>query len=195
MTRTGSKDDDDSRPEKIDAEDRQKLRELRCFNATVSSKVILRPILSKAVECRVYGLKKDSKLRKLLQPVATEEDGFFSLNTGRELIEGFEPLWKSTCEHWGIAIVTMHSPKQIEGILAHCCMSGVWSSLHQLQEGNSKAAIAFCQAASRQRRRFVFFFSGTNGLEWLDVFGSPAALEKLMKFALRIDFERENRSR
>src|SRR5438876_8958639 len=66
---------------------------------------VLVPLLAEAVECRVYGVSRQSRLWGLLSTIGTRVGRVWQLKPTRELVRGYEPIWNSVCQHNGIAAV------------------------------------------------------------------------------------------
>lgn len=140
---------------------------------------VLRPLLSDARECRVYGISKKSPLRAIVSELGRSDSRVWRLDTRRELVEGFEDLWNAKCEHNGIAIVVPFSSPQIERALAACGKPDVWASRNQIFTGTSRKAVAHCFDAVASDDVCAFLIPGSNGLEWLDVFAREPRIAEL----------------
>lgn len=144
---------------------------------------VIRPLLARATECRLYGLKQDPELLALAQPIATPRKGIWFLDLSRELLRGYEPLWNGYCRRDSIVIVTSISPDECADVFTYCRRPDVWSSFNMICEGNSRAAVKHCREVSREGGQVAFCFSGSNALEWMDVFAPPERLEALFHLA------------
>lgn len=105
------------------------------------------------------------------------------LDLGRELIKGHERLWNEGCVHYGIVIVSNVTPEEMEPVLAECSGPYVWASLYQIQQGTSKAAVSHCQKVAEETRHTAFLLSGSNSIEWMDVFANDEQLLALWNIA------------
>jgi hypothetical protein len=146
---------------------------------------ILRPLLAKALKCRVYGIPSQSNLFKLVSRVGHRRSRIWRLDTSRELVHDYEPLWNSCCEHKGIVIVSRLELSDTQPILDQCGRPDAWGSRYQLYQGTSRAAIAFCFEAAQSSDVCVFALSGSNGMHWMDVFANEKRLPVLWDQAMR----------
>ena len=146
---------------------------------------VLAPLLANAVECRVYGVAKHSRLSGLLEQIGERRDRVWHLDLHRELVRGCESLWKAECEHRGIAIASRLSLEETQPILDRCGNPDVWGSRDQLLEGSSKAAVSFCYEVAASGEVLAFLVPGSNGLEWIDVFADKERLPILWDQAMR----------
>jgi hypothetical protein len=117
---------------------------------------VLLPLLAKAVECRVYGISRQSRLFGLLEQIGERRGRVWYLNLSRELIRGYEPLWNAECEHQGIAIASRLSLDETQPILDCCGSPEAWASRYQLYQGTSRQR---CRIASRSRNRLTLLRS------------------------------------
>jgi len=146
---------------------------------------VLSPLLAKAVECRVYGVSRQSRLFGLLEQIGERRGRVWHLDLRHELARGYEPLWNAECEHRGIAIASRLSLEEMQPILDRCGCPDAWGSRHQLLEGNSKAAVSYCYEVAELGDAFAFLIPGSNGLEWIDVFADKERLPVLWDQAMR----------
>jgi hypothetical protein len=149
---------------------------------------VLSPLLAKAVNCRVYGVSRQSRLLSLLEAIGERRGRVWHLDLRRELIRGYEPLWIAECEHRGIAIASRLTLEETQPILDSCGCPDAWGSRHQLLEGNSKAAVSYCYEVAKSGEAFAFLIPGSNGLEWMDVFADKERLPVLWDQAMRKRF-------
>jgi hypothetical protein len=105
---------------------------------------VLLPLLAKAIECRVYGVSRQSRLYSLLNEIGQRCGRVWYLDLGKEIIRGYEPLWNAACEHQGIAIASRLSLGETQRILDSCGSPDVWGSRYQLYQGTSRAAVSYC---------------------------------------------------
>jgi hypothetical protein len=152
---------------------------------------VLRPLLSIAEECRVYGVTRRSCLVDLLSQIGKRESRVWDVDVRREVVKGYEPLWNSVCEHNGLVVVTRPSLGETQAILDNCGRPESWGSRYQLYQGNSRAAVSYCLDVVRSRSAFAFLFSGSNGLEWMDVFANSEQLPVLWDQAMRKILEKK----
>jgi hypothetical protein len=152
---------------------------------------VLTPLLSVAEECRVYGVSQQSCLADLLSQIGRRELRVWKLDVHQEVVKGYEPLWNSTCEHNGIVVVTRASPRETQSILDSCGRPESWGSRNQLYQGTSRTAVSYCFDVVHSRAAFAFLFSGSNGLEWMDVFADSEQLPILWDQAMRKVMERK----
>jgi hypothetical protein len=146
---------------------------------------VLSPLLAKAVDCRVYGVSRQSRLFGLLEEIGKRRGRVWHLDLCRELVRGYEPLWNAECEHRGIAVASRLTLEETQPILDSCGCPDPWGSRHQLLEGNSKAAVSYCYEVARAAEAFAFLIPGSNGLEWMDVFADKRRLPVLWDQAMR----------
>jgi hypothetical protein len=146
---------------------------------------VIRPLLAKAVECRVYGISPRSKLFDLVRQIGQRQERVWRLDVTRELVHGYEPIWNACCEHNGIALRCHLTVPESQPIFAHCSRPDVWLSRYQLCQGTSRAAVAYCFDVARASDDMVFLIPGSNGLEWMDVFANAQILPLLWEQALR----------
>ena len=137
---------------------------------------VLAPLLAKAVECRVYGVSRQSRLWGLLSLIGTRAGRVWHLEPTRELVRGYEPIWNSVCEHNGIVIVSRPALSESQTILDNCGCPDAWGSRYQLYQGTSRAAVSHCFEVARSGEQFAFLIPGSNGLEWMDVFANEKYL-------------------
>ena len=137
---------------------------------------VIRPIVSHATECRIYGLDYDRKFLKSVSPVVEKSGGSWQLRLDREVIKGYEHLWNDYCKTSGIAAVTVLTDEQLGEIFSHTSRPGLWSTRNMLSEGSSKAAVDFCFKAAASSENVALLFPGSNGIEWMDVFVHPDRL-------------------
>jgi hypothetical protein len=147
--------------------------------------LVLRPLLAKAVECRVYGVSRKSRLSTFLEELGERRGRVWHLDVTRELICGYEPLWNAECEHQGIAIASRLSLDETQPILDSCGCPDAWGSRSQLCEGSSGAAVSYCFEVAESAEVFAFMIPGSNGLEWIDVFADKERLPILWDQAMR----------
>jgi hypothetical protein len=147
---------------------------------------VLRPLVASARECRVYGVNKNSPLFPLVSGLGSRHQRVWHLDVSRELIRGAEALWNSSCEHNGIVIVSDLSPAAAESVLAACGRPDAWSSRYQLYQGTSRAAVSFCFESVQPGDACSFLFSGSNGIEWMDVFASRQRLAEFWDLAIQV---------
>jgi hypothetical protein len=180
------------------AQSEEKLRKLHSFHVGLAYKAtvnvepgdmlpvhgsVIRPLLAKAVECRVYGFRKNSELTERLVHIAQLRGRVWNLDLGQELIRGHERLWNEGCVHHGIVIVSSVSPQDMQPILTECHGPYVMASLYQIQEGNSKAAVSYCQKIAEETNHTAFLLPGSNGIEWADIFANDDQLVALWSIA------------
>ena len=146
---------------------------------------VLSPLLAKAVDCRVYGVSRQSRLLSLLDAIGERRGRVWHLDLRRELVRGYEPLWIAECEHRGIAIASRLTLEETQPILDSCGCPDAWGSRHQLLEGNSKVAVSYCYEVAKSGEAFAFLIPGSNGLEWIDVFADKGRLPILWDQAMR----------
>jgi hypothetical protein len=146
---------------------------------------VLFPLLAKAVECRVYGVSRQSKLFGLLTQIGQRRGRVWYLDLGRELIRGYEPLWNAQCEHQGIAIASRISLDETQPIFDRWGSPEVWGSRYQLYQGTSRAAVSYCFEVAESAEAFAFLIPGSNGLEWIDVLADKERLPILWDQAMR----------
>jgi hypothetical protein len=146
---------------------------------------VLFPLLAKAIECRVYGVSRQSRLFGLLEQLGQRRGRVWHLNLSRELIRGYEPLWNAEGEHLGIVIASQLSLAETQAILDNCGCPEAWGSRYQLLEGNSRAAVSYCFDVAKAAEAFAFLIPGSNGLEWIDVFADKERLPILWDQAMR----------
>jgi hypothetical protein len=146
--------------------------------------LVLQPLLARAVECRVYGVRPQSKLHGLVSQLGHREQRVWHLDLSKELLHGFEPLWNSHCEHSGIVLKCRMSFAESQPILAQCGRPDAWGSRYQLCQGTSKAAVSYCFEIAQASGAYAFLLPGSNGLEWMDVFANRDALPVLWEQAL-----------
>jgi hypothetical protein len=146
---------------------------------------VLSPLLAKAVECRVYGVSRQSTLFGLLTQIGQRRGRTWYLDLGRELIRGYESLWNAQCEHQGIAIASRVSLDETQRILDRCGTPEVWGSRYQLYQGSSRAGVSYCFEVAQSAEAFAFLIPGSNGLEWIDVFADKVRLPILWDQAMR----------
>jgi hypothetical protein len=53
----------------------------------------------------------------------------------------------------------------------------------QIQEGNSKAAVSYCQKIAEETNQIAFLLSGSSGVEWADIFANDGQLVALWRIA------------
>lgn len=146
---------------------------------------VLRPVLARAVEVRVYGLQADYEFLHQVTPILTRHRGAWNVRLDRDPIRGFEPLWNDDRCHDGIVIAAPLAPADAEPIFRHCSVPGTWGSVYQLYQGTSRAAIRHCQRLTERPGMVAFCISGSNCLEWLDIFAADDLLQELYRVACR----------
>jgi hypothetical protein len=146
---------------------------------------VLRPVLAKAIECRVYGVSRQSRLFALLAQIGIRRGRVWHLDLSLDLIRGYEALWNATCEHHGIAIAASLSLEETQLIFDSCGCPDAWGSRYQLSHGSSRAAVSYCFEVAHSDDAYAFLIPGSNGLEWIDVFADNERLPILWDQAMR----------
>src|SRR5947209_6783586 len=140
---------------------------------------LIRPLLAAARECRVYGMSESSPLFPTVSRLGQRSGRVWSLDVRRELINGAELLWNASCQHAGIVVASQLPVPETAKIVASFAIPEVWASRYQLAQGTSRAAVAFCFEVVRPGNLCAFSFSGSNGIEWMDVFANAARLAEV----------------
>jgi hypothetical protein len=140
---------------------------------------VIRHLLAEARECRVYGVSARSPLFAIVSRLGDRSGRVWNLNVRCELINGAELLWNASCQHAGIVVTSQLSVAETAKILASFAAPQVWASRYQLAQGTSRAAVSFCFEAVRPGDLCAFLFSGSNGIEWMDVFANAPRLAEL----------------
>jgi hypothetical protein len=144
---------------------------------------VIRPLISFAQECRIYGIDYNKKFFKWVGPIIQKHGQSWRLRTELEVIRGWEPLWNSYCNTNGMAITARLSDEQMGDIFRHTSKPHLWSSISTLADGSSRAAVAFCQKAVTDPDVVAVLFPGSNGIEWMDIFAHPDRLPSLYVLA------------
>jgi hypothetical protein len=145
---------------------------------------VIRPLLERATECRVYGLKRYPQMRRLAKRILVKEKGWWRLDLTQEVIKGYEPLWNASCARGSLVIVVSINPQESRALFRHTSKPNFWSSLYQIQQANARAAVRFCQNVAKTGSA-AFLLPHTNGIEWMDVFAPHPLLKELFKVATR----------
>jgi hypothetical protein len=144
---------------------------------------VLRPLLARATEVRVYGLRRDYPFLSAINPILTASRGAWNVRLDRDPIRGFEPLWNDYLCHNGLVIATSLTPCEAESIFRYTTVPDVHNSVYQLHQGTSRAAIRYCKRLTQQPGMTAFCIPGSNGLEWIDVFAADELLQELYQVA------------
>jgi hypothetical protein len=141
---------------------------------------VLPPLLSSALECKVYGIKKASNLFEYIKPITSEyRKGCIFLDLTKEVVKGYERLWNADLfERSSIVIVTDYDKKKMKEILGHCGKARIWASRYMLNLGQSKAAIRYCQSAAQGTKVAI---SLANSIEYMDLFAQQELLLELFR--------------
>src|SRR5207253_1965152 len=104
---------------------------------------VIRPLLERATECRVYGLTRYPQMRRLAKRILVKEKGWWRLDLTQEVIKGYEPLWNASCARGSLVIVVPINPKESRAMFRHTSKPNFWSSVYQIQQANARAAVRF----------------------------------------------------
>ena len=143
-------------------------------------KYVLSPLLSSALECKVYGVKKHSNLFEHIKPITSEyRKRCIFLDLTKEVVKGYERLWNADLfERSNIVIVTDYDKKKMKEILGHCGKARIWASHYMLNLDQSKAAIRYCQSVAQGRKVAI---SLANSIEYMDLFAHQKLLLELFR--------------
>ena len=143
--------------------------------------LILRPLLTSAKECYVYGLNKGTELFHQCTDILSFTRNKYQLDLKKEVIRGYERLWNATGWQRGSILIflELETLKKLN-IFTSCYDPGI---LDNPNTGESNAAIRFCKDVISKERKVGLCFSASNGIEWMTVYANKDALKELYKFA------------
>lgn len=144
--------------------------------------LILRPLLSCATECYVYGLKKDTELFHRSADILSYTCNKHKLDVNKEVLKGYEQLWNSTGWQRGSILIFLEPEKLKELNIFTSCYDP--SISENPNSGESAAAIKFCKSIINKEKVVGLCFSASNGIEWMKVYADKHILKELYECAL-----------
>lgn len=143
--------------------------------------LILRPLLSCATECYVYGLKEDTELFHQCTDILSSTRSKYQLDLKKEVIKGYEQLWNATGWQRGSILIFIEPEKLKELNIFPSCYDP--SILENPNSGESIAAIKFCKNVINKEKIVGLCFSASNGIEWMKVYAEKDILKGLYECA------------
>ena len=132
---------------------------------------------------RIYGWNSTSTLCDEVLGFGTRKRGHVEVDLSHEVVKGHERFWNAGAwERGAIVLAVTANDEQIGNIFQWCSEPGVLSSLYQIRKASPASAIRYAQAVALAGST-AFLFSASNGIQWMDVFASDAALVRLFAIA------------
>jgi hypothetical protein len=134
----------------------------------------IRPLLSVADECVVYGLRKGSPLLTRCESILSATRGRHKLDLSQEVVVGYEPLWNANAFGRGSIVAVVQAPAFDRAVFKHALRFMVIGNPSVAQ---TPAAVSQCKAAAKAGK-LAFSFSRHNSMN-VQVYGPPLVLQRL----------------
>jgi hypothetical protein len=169
-------------------EAREELARLRAFELSLlvpqCRETVIRPLLSRATDCFIYGLDPQARLARLIQPIVVPDRSKWRLRLDQEVITGYGLLWCAGLRGCGTILLLI--PADLD-LLSPILQHGFGPQLvSNIGAGHTRSAIDFARRATADGRTAAFAFPGSNGIEEVDVFAREDVLESLFMLAAQV---------
>jgi len=134
----------------------------------------IRPLLSVADECVVYGLRRGSPLLTRCEAILSATRGRHILDLSQEVVVGYEPLWNANAFGRGSIVAVVRTSAFDRAIFKHALRFMVIGNPSVAQ---TPAAVRQCRAAAKEGK-LAFSFSRHNSMN-VQVYGPPRVLQRL----------------
>jgi hypothetical protein len=145
---------------------------------------VLRPILARAKNCFVYGIKPDSRVYHASAPILQPDKRRHRILLSGDPISGHELLWNAHGgERGSIVIIIDRQALCAEEVFSHCYFPHVCNNTGA---GHTPSAIRLARQTILQPDALALLLPRNNGMEWMDVFASSRLAVELFQIAWRV---------
>ncbi len=144
---------------------------------------VLRPLLTKASECFVYGLAREGRVWKQCESILVPRGKRFRVNLAGDPVTGVPLLWNvHSGERGSIVILAAAGTVDLEAMFAQC-YAPYFSS--NFRTPHNPAAIECARRHVAETGGIAFCLPRNNGLEWIDLFASAGQARGWFEIAQR----------
>jgi hypothetical protein len=142
--------------------------------------LVIRVLIEHCTGAYLYGLKKDNELFIQNSDILQSDKGKYRFDTTKECITGHEVLWNVTGWKRGSIVIILENGKiDFKTLFKHCFRPGLSATPNM---GNSISATKKCKKEA-SRNNIGICFPASNGLEWMQIYASPALTRELLSEA------------
>jgi hypothetical protein len=143
--------------------------------------LVIRRLLANCKDAYVYGLKRDSELFINNASILINDKGKYKFDTSQECIKGHENLWNVTgWKRGSIVIIIADNKLDFSTVFENCYRPALSGTPNQ---GNTLSATKKCKEEARKNNLGICF-PASNGLEWMEIYGTPEMTKQLLRDAM-----------